>query len=500
MSVVLAILLLEGQPRPEVRLEALAALQHGLLTSDGLPTTLPTFVAVGGLFVLLHLLSPSTRMDTNPEVVNVASQILEQLATEHGDVLLNVLQDCDPLSLLQKLSLDSRCGEVVRGRAASVRKLLGKSSQRSVGPTSLGARQRPESKDRGERLRSAGAALTEGTGYGGGASSRPGLPAPMGSAALHFRTLMDPSSSAEQQQQALDDIFALGERSEGLREIAGCPQMFPALFGALRAAATAVGQATAEFGWKIQLTAFGQVLARGAGSPFRTTLVQNFSDYLSLASSKGGPGPRDAGSFLQGGWPHTPIELRTALAELLSASLVGNARSSSVGPSANLFLTLLESSSPEDLQLVALRSLREALDGEGGGVADEGSPLTPKAANTALLRFIPRQPLLCLDILGALSLRDHFRNFLSTETSLLQFLAHCCHQPAAAAASTTNSKQQPEAVELQRSAARCLANLSAHITVREWARRSSALRGTLAATGDIAVRTYLGVALGTELR
>jgi len=66
MSVVMALLLLQGRQLAEVRAEALATLQRGLGARDG--ATLPDFISAGGLFVLLSLLSPSTRMDGSPEV------------------------------------------------------------------------------------------------------------------------------------------------------------------------------------------------------------------------------------------------------------------------------------------------------------------------------------------------------------------------------------------------------------------------------------------------
>jgi len=308
-------------------------------------------------------------------------------------------------------------------------------------------------------------------------------------------------------QEALTDLSRLAEKPDGLREIASCPQLFPVVFTSLRTAAASGGTTMSSLPLGPQLLkTFGELLSRCLGTQAcHTIIVQNFTDYLLLhqTSRSRGLGPRDAVLLLQEGWPGVPIELRTALGNLLGSCLVGagSARSSAVGPRATLLVALLEGSVPEELQVVALRSFRIALDGDADSIADEGNPLTPKVANAALLRLIPRHPLICLDILGALALKDHFRSFLGTQTSLLKFLAHCCHQPVAAAASNTGvGYQQPEAAELQRAAAKCLAHLSSHAAVRDWAQGSTSLRGTLANADDLSVRAYLGVVLDAETR
>jgi len=520
MSVVLAVLLLEGQPRPEVRLEALLALQRSLLSENGVATSLPTFVAVGGLFVLLHLLSTSTRMDSNAEVLESCSRVLEQLAADHGEVFLQLLQDCDPSSLLQKLSLDSRCGEVVRNRAVGIRRLLEKKCKRS---NNLG--RRGISEERNDRARLGGAPVTETTVVSSGYQSKPpavrqGLPAPIGTAALHLSILMDGSSSEAELQQALSDLESLAERSEGLREIACCPQLFSVLFMTLRTAAASSGGSrpssrstvysnSEQPAWKLQLATIGSLYGRLAASVHsKAVLVKNCSDFLFTSSSDGSGRlpPREIVGLVQGAWLRIPEDLRKVLPGLLKAALVhveiSRGVSSSVGINqkrAGLLMALMDPTSPEELQLSALQALREALNDsqkDGHDIAEEGSLLNPKATNAVILRSISQHPLLCIDIMGALALREHFRNFLSSQTSFLQLLAHCCQQPDAVATTRSKGSPQPDPIELQRSAARCLANLSSHASVREWARRSGSLRNTLASAEDLGVRTYLSVALG----
>ena len=69
-------------------------------------------------------------------------------------------------------------------------------------------------------------------------------------------------------------------------------------------------------------------------------------------------------------------------------------------------------------------------------------------------------------------------------------------QPSSSSADLGNSPV--ERGDLQRSAARCFANLSAHPKAREWAKRSGSLREAFLTAEDLAVRTYLAVALGVE--
>merc|ERR1712232_162331 len=242
-----------------------------------------------------------------------------------------------------------------------------------------------------------------------------------------------------------------------------------------------------------------------AAANIRAGLVQNCADFLFAPSSDGSGrlAPRDIVGLMQGVWLRMPDDLRKVLPGLLKSALLHIDSARGISPSmginqkrAGLLMALLDPASPDELQLMALQGLREALnDGQKDryDIAEEGSLLNPKATNSVILRSISQYPLLCIDIMGALALREHFRNFLSTQTSFLQLLAHCCQQPDAVATNTSKSYTQPDPTELQRSAARCLANLSSHSSVREWARRSGSLKTTLASAEDLGVRTYLSV-------
>ncbi|CAE8597604.1 unnamed protein product, partial [Polarella glacialis] len=117
-----AMLVLGGPQLSEVRIEALTALERGLPAEEG--AALPAFIAAGGLFVLLSLLSPSTKLDANPEVLEGAAHLLERLALEHGQVLVPLLQDCHPSILLHKLVLDSRGSSCLKQHALAARRAL----------------------------------------------------------------------------------------------------------------------------------------------------------------------------------------------------------------------------------------------------------------------------------------------------------------------------------------------------------------------------------------
>lgn len=178
MSVVVAMVMLGGAEMADVRKEALGALQTGLAMPEdagarGLgPAALPAFVAAGGMFALLSLLSPSTRMDTDGQVIEVASKLLEELCRSHAEALVPVLQDCTPVTLLHKLAQDSRCTVALQRRALAVRSLLerwagtgrggGEGREHAVEyrpRTREGGPCRAHSVGRSSRLCSAGAAL-----------------------------------------------------------------------------------------------------------------------------------------------------------------------------------------------------------------------------------------------------------------------------------------------------------------------------------------------------
>lgn len=534
MSVVLAVLLLEGHQRPETRLDALAALRRGLLT--GSTSALPTFIATGGLFVLLRVLSPSTRMDSDPQVLETAMLLLERLAVDRGDALLPVLLDCDPANLLQKLALDSRCSESVRSRAATVWRLLERPKSRPAG-----GGQRAQSAERGaersERLRAAGAMVAEGGNVGNGGNmphqARGGLAggrAPAVPSALNLRMLLEHGGDVELQRQTIAQLDVGIQSLEEIREAACNPRIVLALFQALRMVGRGAGggsgggeqRPVAGGPGEKQLALFGRVLSRIAGDPVgRMSFGRCLAEFLLPPSSPsdgggtavagtGGSVPHDAMATLRDAWPVAPADLRKATVELLGEALRDRvATKSSPLQRATLLAALMEASMPEELPLVGLRILHEVVDLTGsqacGTHAEERdgiSSLVPRVVNAALLRSIPREPLLCLNVLGALAFRDHFRSFFCTQTSLLQFLAHCCKQPGTAAASAVgpSGATDVDPATLQRSAARCLANLSSHPAAREWVRRSSAVRSAFASADDYAVSSYLGVALGADAR
>lgn len=443
MSVVLAMLLMGGKHLEEVRATALSALQRSFSSGTD---ALPAFIAAGGLFVLLSLLSPSTHMDSRPEVLDGAAQLLERLATDHSDAMAPLLRDCQPSVLLQKLALDSRVSAAVQRRALCVRRLLERAPPRP-------APRRPQSSD---RLRAAGAAVAaKSGGYGDAARPAGRSSGAAVSPALALRTLVEHGAGDAELQRRL--FAQLGADHGDLRELARSPALFEALFLALLTFASPGGDASA-------LAPLGRLLARLVGdAPCRAAVVRRFGEHL--------PGGLEA---LKEAWPFLPTEMRTPLLDLLG----------DVAPVAALL-----DGAPEELQVVGLRTLRAALDA--------GSPvtaLTPKAVNVVLLRLIPRQPLLCLDTLAALALQEEFRSFFGAQMSLLQLLAHCCQQPEAVAASAGGV----EVASLQRAAARALANLSSHPAAREWVKRSALLRGALASADDFAVRAYLAMALGVD--
>lgn len=248
----------------------------------------------------------------------------------------------------------------------------------------------------------------------------------------------------------------------------------------------------------------------------RAAVVRSMAEHFA-ASSAGSDatgatgGVIEAVSILRAAWPQAPPELRAPLLELMHDALVCEEHSSSIWPHAVL-AALLDVASPEELQSLGLRALQTVGDPghkPAGDAALRAPPLPPRAVNAALLRLIPRQPLLCLDALAVMALREDFRSYFSTQNALLQFLVHCCLQPGAVSANAPAvAAAAPggggaggsgnEAVAFQRSACRCLANLSPHPATREWIRKSLPLRSVLASAEDFTVRTYLGMALGVD--
>ncbi|CAE8593805.1 unnamed protein product, partial [Polarella glacialis] len=201
-----------------------------------------------------------------------------------------------------------------------------------------------------------------------------------------------------------------------------------------------------------QLSSLGRFLPRLAGDHrARAALGQHLGELLlrsTQASGEAGPaaGARASGAeVLCAAWPQVPATLRPSLLELINEAMAPSAASLGMSQAARrrlpvLMAALLDASAPEELQALSLRVLRAAVDPLccetdvsellfGSSAEDGRGRLSPKVINAALLRAIPRQPLVCLDILGALALKEDYRGFFCSQGSLLQFLAHCCKQP-----------------------------------------------------------------------
>merc|ERR1711904_18283 len=87
----------------------------------------------------------------------------------------------------------------------------------------------------------------------------------------------------------------------------------------------------------------------------------------------------------------------------------------------------------EEFQALSLRVLCALVDPSSDYCCDDllnTGHLTPKIVNTVLLKLIQRHAQLCLDTLALLALKDEFREYMSAQTSLLTFLAHCCQTPS----------------------------------------------------------------------
>ena len=96
------------------------------------------------------------------------------------------------------------------------------------------------------------------------------------------------------------------------------------------------------------------------------------------------------------------------------------------------------------------------------------------------------EPLLCLETLGSLALREDFRHYLcENQTAIFEFLVLCVQNPSPATTPDPGSRGESRAsaggggaggspVAIQRAAAKCLANLSlanSSARIREWARK-----------------------------
>eukprot|EP00928_Gymnodinium_smaydae_P072977 TRINITY_DN56252_c0_g1_i1.p1 TRINITY_DN56252_c0_g1~~TRINITY_DN56252_c0_g1_i1.p1 ORF type:complete len:755 (+),score=193.07 TRINITY_DN56252_c0_g1_i1:66-2267(+) len=521
MSVVLAMLVVGGGGSKfvELQVEALQLLRQGLTRGAAGLEALSAFLASGGLFVLLGLLSPSTRMDASSDVVEAAAALLAELVAEHGEALVPVLRDCAPSRVLTQIAAEHRGAPPLRASAAAVLHWL------------------PDGEDDTMRGKCASTqALASSAGPAATGAARQALPAmaptaaaslapasapPQFSSAAALKELLAAPAGVQQREthrRALEALERAAETTEGLRACAECPLFLEALRRALAADGVAPGgdSSGASATW---LPALGRLIMRAGGDPgSRTALARNLARAFAKESANGNVPTRELAEPFATTWPRLPAEFRRPLAAALEEALGTGAEETAEGGAASRPLralaAFLDTGSPEELQATALRALRRiARDDDGNIGSGAGAALTPKLVNTALLRQMPKQPLLCLDVLASLALKEHFREFLCTQTSLLRFLAHCCEQPAAAASASSvateaysvngrtsgAASQAPsaDAAALQRTAARCLANLCVHPVARDWVRHSPGLRGALARAEDLATKTYLGVALGT---
>eukprot|EP00403_Amphidinium_massartii_P002531 CAMPEP_0178374426 /NCGR_PEP_ID=MMETSP0689_2-20121128/2371_1 /TAXON_ID=160604 /ORGANISM="Amphidinium massartii, Strain CS-259" /LENGTH=270 /DNA_ID=CAMNT_0019994397 /DNA_START=92 /DNA_END=900 /DNA_ORIENTATION=- len=270
---------------------------------------------------------------------------------------------------------------------------------------------------------------------------------------MNLRILMDPASDVELRRQALGQLERDAKGVE-LRGIARCSQLPEVLAFAMRDSAQRQSRSSLLSSVsRIVVKLSDDHLARGA-------FTKRLSETMVLSASPESSHTQPFHEALRRGWPLLPSDSKPALAMLVADSLreCGKVSSSAARVHALIFTAFLDPSMAEELQVAALQALHTLTNSSGREESFDVDILPqPKVANAAILRLIPKQPLLCLDVLAALSLQDRFRAFFGTQTSLLSFLAYCCHQPESAAASAAGTV---EALPLQRSAARCIANLS----------------------------------------
>ncbi|CAE6937669.1 APX7 [Symbiodinium natans] len=482
MSILLAMLMLGGPQLLQVRSDALDILQKRLPAQDG--AALPAFLAAGGLFVLLGLLSPSTKLDSDTEVLEKTAQLFEQLVLQHGPALAPVLEDCQANILMQKLAKDSRCTARMKQNAYASRKALEKVGIGSAAGLKEGYASEPgklPTGERGNRLQSAGAAVARGGYSPAGCNGGERTPTPILPGGMTLRLLLD------QKKLTLDSSTLSQAVWEFEAKVTSCRE------GALHELAADSG--LAEVVWKVLqsatkgaakqlLPSLGKILARFRGEPrARTGFVRQLSRFLRFS---------EALEVLPSCWTHLPESMRSAMLDMAEEMMQHTAKSATHAHELQSVLVLLQEHVPSELQALALRMMRRLVDPDGVSGASSAalSRMPPKAINTGLMHVMPKHPLACLDILGTLVLKEDFRRFFASQASLLKFLAHCCTQPEVCARGTES--QGP--LSLQRAACRCLANLASQPEVRDWAKQSPALQGLHESTGDLTVRAYLGKA------
>jgi len=486
MPILLAMLMLRGPKLLQVRKAALDALQSSLPTTG----SLSAFLATGGLFVLLSILSPSTKQGSEVEVEG-AAELFEQLLVQHGPVLAPLLEECHPSTLLQKLARDSRSSTKTKQHALAGRKALEQRLEPLAKPPKA-----PDAFGRMEtrRLQSAGAqAIASGYSPPSGRNSRTSSPGRVLPGGMTLRLLRgNPGNHTEQRL-----TFS------GRLDQYGNPESSEIFAAALAEFEVKVNNATevslcelagdsgvAELlAWSMKhrarsfLPHLSIILGRFAGHAKAKAIFAHIlcSKYLRFSEA--------IQEVLPSSWQQLPTQMRSALLELLDE---GFKSSSQAREDARALLVVLQDSSiPMELQAFVLQLLRKLLDPNASGCkARPESELSPKAVNAALMAAMPRHPLLCLEVLGTSALKEDFRSYLATQQSLTKFLTHCCLQP--------ESCRGSDPLAVQRAASRCLANLGAVNMTH--ATSVISLKGLHRSTEDLTVRAYLGIALGIEHR
>lgn len=142
---------------------------------------------------------------------------------------------------------------------------------------------------------------------------------------------------------------------------------------------------------------------------------------------------------------------------------------------------------------VGLRALKEVLtkvnDGE---LLDFVDRLPVKNLTCLLLQLaskVPRLLLPAMEVLGHLSIKDEYREFLLRETSFFDFLCASLYEHAVEG----DGKPNPQKGAIVREVAKCLVHLSADVKIKAAAKQSIAINQTLAKTKDPLVRHYLCV-------
>lgn len=461
MPILLAMLMLRGPKLLQVRTAALDALQCSLPLASG-ARSLSAFLAAGGLFVLLSMLSPSTKQGSEAEVER-AAELFEDLLAQHGDVLGPLLEECEPSSLLQKLARDSRSSTKTKQHALAGRRALERPAEPMTGLPGPRPPKAPGMDTR--RLQSAGAQAVGGYSPSGRLSRTSSRLLPGG---MTLRLLLDERRPDQGSETMLSALAEYEAKVTHASEVALCELASDS--GAAELAAVGLKRQ------RSYLSHLNVILGRFAGHPkAKSIFAQLLSKYLRLC---------DALEALPSCWPYVPATMRPAVLELLEEAFHSSQATSSDARA--LLASLQDSSVPMELQAFVLQLLRKVLD---PGRKAHSVALSPKAVNGALMAAMPKHPLLCLEVLGTSALKEDFRVYLANQQSLTKFLVHCCLQP--------ESCKGSDALAIQRAASRCLANLgvssgrSANLEV-------IGLKGLYGSTEDFTVRAYLGIALGIE--